>query len=377
LWSATYDRELEDIFAIQDEIAGHIVQALKVALGAGEQEAIDRSQKSTENLEAYEHYLRGRYFWQRRGEENIRRAIDLFEQATELDPQFARAWSSLAAAHMTLPTYSDASSDVHDPLSLSAAQKALTLDKSLAEALSVLGDLARTEKEWAKARAYYVAAIANEPNNSTAHLWYAEHLVSVGRLRDAQVENLIAYELDPLHPGTNGNLAQVYMWLNEPENALKFGTAAWELGQASGLWVMTMTHLELGDTDRAIELAEQFEEQLGLPYMKMYVAARTDPAKLPAYLEYLAKLEQGIRFTAVFSSYGEFGLLDDAYRAIDQKIKYFRPNSTWAFWIPKMVQFRQDPRFAGVVSELGFLDYWREHGWPDVCQPDGESISCL
>ena len=98
LWSGTYDRELEDIFAIQDEIAGQIVQALKIALGAGGQEAVAHFLQPTENLDSYELYLQGRSFWQRRGEDNIRRAIDLFEQATQPDPQLARAWASLAAA---------------------------------------------------------------------------------------------------------------------------------------------------------------------------------------------------------------------------------------------------------------------------------------
>ncbi|MCH7508600.1 MAG: hypothetical protein IIB68_01995 [Proteobacteria bacterium] len=178
LWSGTYDRELEDIFAIQDEISGQIVQALKVALGAGEQEAMAHARKPTENLAAYELYLRGRYFWQRRGEDNIRRAIDLFEQATELDPQFARAWSSLAAAHITLPTYSDALEDEQFPLAVSAAQKALMLDDTLAEAYAVLGDVARTDRKWTEAEAHYLRAIASEPKNSTAHLmvWRASAL---------------------------------------------------------------------------------------------------------------------------------------------------------------------------------------------------------
>ena len=170
LWSGTYDRELEDIFAIQDEISRQIVQALKIVLGAGEQEAMAPPQKLTENLQAYERYLRGRYFWQRRGEDNIRHAIDLFEQATALDPQFARAWSSLAAAHITLPTYSVAPPDEHYSQAASVAQKALALDDTLAEAYAVLGDVARADRKWAEAEAHYLRAIASEPKNSTAHL---------------------------------------------------------------------------------------------------------------------------------------------------------------------------------------------------------------
>lgn len=218
LWSGTYDRELEDIFAIQDEIAGQIVQALKVALGAGEQKEPLRTQKPTENLQAYERYLRGRYLWQRRGEDNIRHAIDLFEQAIKLDPQFARAWSSLAAAHITLPSYSAAPVEEHYSQAASVAQKALALDDTLAEAYAVLGDVARSGERWAEAKVHYLRATASEPKNATAHLWYAEHLAVVGRKSDALEEILIAYRLDPLHPGTNVNLAWIYWGLDDTSN---------------------------------------------------------------------------------------------------------------------------------------------------------------
>ncbi|MCH9027689.1 MAG: tetratricopeptide repeat protein [Proteobacteria bacterium] len=376
LWSATYDRELEDIFAIQDEISEKIVQALKIALGADEQQAMAHVGKPTDNLEAYEFYLRGRYFWQRRGEENIRRAISLFEQATALDSQFARAWSSLAAAHTTLPTYSDAPREVQHPLAVEAAQKALILDDSLAEAHAVLGDMARMNKKWLEAQAYYLRAIDSEPKNSTAHLWYAEHLMSVGRVRDAQEENLIAYQLDPLHPGTNANLAQVYMWLNDPENAMKFGAAAWDMGHRSGLWVLTLTNLELGNVDRAIELAGQFDEQIGTLNLKLLVEAKIDAMKRPTYLKFLAENERDLSFTVAAATYVEFGLMDDAYRLADRTMESFYANAPWVFWIPEMALFRQDSRFADLVTELGLVDYWREYGWPDACQPAGQNLSC-
>ncbi len=378
LWSESYDRELEDIFAIQDEISGHIVRALKVALGAGKQEAMGPAQKPTENLQAYEHYLRGRYFWQRRGEDNILHAIDLFEQATELDPEFARAWSSLAAAHITLPMYSDATVAEHDPLAVSAAQKALALDDTLAEAYAVLGDLARQDRKWADAKTHYLRAIASEPKNSTAHLWYAEHLVSIGRIRDGLEEAVIAYQLDPLHPSTNVNLAWIYSLLNDPSNALKYATAAWDLGNVGGLRIQAGAHLRLGAFDRAIEIAEQLDELFDFPVniATLFVAAKRDAAKRPLFLETLAEHETVLPLGFSVPGYAGFGRIDDAYRVVSTNLDLLRLNVWWMFWGDDMVTFRQDPRFADLVTEMGLLEYWRENGWPDACQPVGDSMIC-
>jgi serine/threonine-protein kinase len=368
---------LEDIFAIQSDIAGQIVQALKVTLVAGEQEVMARAQKPAENLEAYELYLRGRYAWQHRSEDNIRRAINLFEEATKLDPQLARAWSSLAAAHTTLPSYSDAPGDEHFPLAVSAAQHALMLDDSLAEAYAVLGDMARVDRKWGEAEAYYLRAIASEPRNSTAHLWYAEHLLMVGRLRDALEESLIAVQLDPLHPATNKTAAVIYLSSNDIQNALKNGAAAWDLGHPVGLYVLVMANAHLGEFNRAIELAEQFEEltRLEAPGLKLFIEAQMDPGKRPLFLKTVAEQETGwLRIPLI--SYTSFGRVDDAYQWANINRNPARFTYLSAIWQPSMAPFRQDPRFAELVTELGLLDYWREHGWPDACRPAGDSLIC-
>jgi TolB-like protein/Flp pilus assembly protein TadD len=383
MWSETYDRELNDIFAIQDEISGQIVQALKITMGGGEQEAMTNAQKPTENLEAYEYYLRGRYFWQRRGEDNIRRAIDLFEQATELDPQFARAWSSLAAVYHTLPGYSDAPKGEYDPMAVSAARKALTLDDSMAEAYAVLGDIARTSRKWSEAEALYLKAIDSEPKDTTAHLWYGEHLVSVGLIRNALEETLIAYQLDPLHPGTNANLAGIYFHLNDTRNALKYGAAAWDLGHYAGLYRLAWTNLHLGEFDRAIEFAGQFDEKYqqtaklqNPPILKLVIEAHIDTVKRTLLLETFAESEM-ISFNKYLQllAYANFGMIDDAYR-VTNMIRDLDAFAWWLFGRPDMASFRQDPRFADLVTELGLVDYWREYGWPDACQPVGDSVIC-
>ena len=383
IWSGTYDRELDDIFAIQNEISVQIVQALKIVLGAGDQEAMVHAQRPTENLAAYELYLKGRYFWQRRGEDNIRHAIDLFEQATKLDPQFARAWSSLAAAHLTLTAWSDASRAEEFPLAVSAAQKALILDDSLAEAYAVLGDMARFDRKWTEAKAYYLRAIASEPKNSTAHLWYGEFLNSVGHTRDALEETLIAYQLDPLHPGTNGELAKTYLWLGDTSNALKYGTATWNLGAPRGLWVQAQANQRLGKFERAMEFMEQWAEQVGDSAFtfneayRLFLEAKMDAAKTPLYFEFLADNESVLSPGYVLWGHAAFDRIDDAYRVL-KRVPDSMDVSSWFFFLssPYLAAFRQDPQFAELVTEHGLVDYWREHGWPDACQPVGDSVIC-
>jgi tetratricopeptide (TPR) repeat protein len=380
LWAEIYDRELtvENLFQIQSEITREIVAALNAVLSPDDRNRL--AVRPTENLDAYELYLKGRYFWQRRGEDNIRHAIDLFAKATELDPKFARAWSSLAAAHVTLTAWSDASEAEQYPLAVFAAKKALMLDDSLAEAYAVLGDMARVDRKWTEAKAYYLRAIASEPKNSTAHLWYGEHLNSVGHTRDALEETLIAYRLDPLHPGTNTNLAGTYLQLGDTSNALKYGAASWDLGASRGLWVQAQAYQRLGKFERAMEFTEQWAEQDSDSALsdafRLFIEAKIDAAKTPLYFEFLAENESVLPPDYVLWDYAAFDRIDDAYRLLKRA-----PDSidgvSWVFyWSPYLTAFRQDPRFAELVTEHGLVDYWREHGWPDACKPAGDSVNC-
>ncbi|MDH4000425.1 MAG: winged helix-turn-helix domain-containing protein [Xanthomonadales bacterium] len=387
VWAEIYDRELTaaNLFAVQSEITKKIADALQTELSTDEQRRIDA--KPTDNLQAYELYLRGRYLWQRRGDENIRNAIALFEQATELDPQFARAWSSLAATHFTLPVYSDSPRREHNSLAASAAHKALAQDESLAEAYAVLGGLADMDGKWAEAETLFLLAIANEPMDSTAHLWYGEHLFKLGRLDDALEAGLIAYQLDPLHPATNAFLGWIYLYLNDTSNALKYGAAAWDLGHASGLYFQAWINLHSGEIDRAIGfagqwdalMAQRFSNLQNPPSLQLLIEAKNDAAKRPPFLEMLAAQETIDLIQILLTGYVGFERIDEAHEVAAMALDldgFNRNNFEWYFWDSDMAPFRQDPQFAALVTELGMVDYWREYGWPDVCQPTGDSVIC-
>ncbi len=380
LWSETYDRELEDIFAIQEEISTHIVEALQVALGAGEVKAMADAGSPTDNLEAYELYLKGRYFWQRRGEENIRNAIDYLKKAIALDPAFARAWSALAAAYITLPTYSSEPwtwpewfDEARD-----AAERALALDDTQADAYAVLGDVTRGANRWAQAEEYYLAAIQNEPKNVTGHLWYAEFLLCVGRLEDALRHNEIALELDPLSPGANINLASNYMALGRSDDAVSLARMGAKLGHAWGHGLIGLMHMRRGEYAEAESAFDIVSEAFGgLPVVFSMAAkslAAGTPQQAVAALPDLP-VEQ-VWPAGVVHSLVLLGAIDEAYDYLSEHFDKIGGNDWFMLWGPEMAPFRQHPRFQGLVERLGLLDYWRAATWPDLCQPEGDGIAC-
>ncbi len=377
LWSETYDRKLEDIFAIQDEISSHIVEALKVALGAGGTETAALVQQPTDNLDAYQNYLRGRYLWQRRGEDNIRSAIEAFEKAIELDPQFARAWSSLAAAHTTLPTYSDAPREVHNALATFNAHKALSLDDTIAEAYAVLAEEARTNLRWSEAEELYKKAIASEPKNSTSYLWYGEHLMCVGRTNAALEVGLIAHSLDPLHPGTNQVLGEMYEAAGDYENMEKRSNSAYKLGHYGGLLTIAKQRINEGDFAEALRLMNLVAAEYDVPaeLMELRVAAFQNSDQVDVYLEQLDKYSSEFAPIRFLWDYIRLGQLDIAFN-IASDPNTFIANRWFDIWESDTRAFRADPRFEALVRNAGFVEYWNEYGWPPACQQIDGKIVC-
>ena len=221
LWSETYERELVDIFDIQEEISNNIVDALKVALNVEESAAIERAQRPTENAEAYELYLQGRFAWRQRHEENIRRSIELFERAIALDPDFARAHEALAVAWAVLPVWAGSSNVEASRNSRPHAIRALELEPTLSEARAVLAETIFDDHRWAEGIAEYNKAISNDPRDPTLHQWLGEAFIFMGFLSSGLEQMSIAYELDPASPVINQSMAWIATLNNEDELAFK------------------------------------------------------------------------------------------------------------------------------------------------------------
>ena len=208
LWADTYDRKLTDIFAVESEIAKTIAETLQARLTGSEKSSIAKT--PTVNPEAYELYLKGRFFWNKRSGTDLRKAIDYFERAIAKDPNYALAYVGLADSHLLLSSYASVSPRESLPPAKAALKKALSLDDSLAEAHASSGLLATLELDLQRAIDELQRAIKLKPNYATAHHWLSLGFTTLGQFDPAISEAKRAVELDPLSLIINADYGWVY-----------------------------------------------------------------------------------------------------------------------------------------------------------------------
>jgi serine/threonine protein kinase/Tfp pilus assembly protein PilF len=218
LWSDRYDREPKDIFAVQDDISHAVVSALR-------QKLLDRPagqlvRRSTEDLEAYDLYLRGRYFWNQWRLDAARRSAELFERAVAKDPHYAAAWAGLADTYVLFGAWTAAPREIWEKAE-QAALKALELDANLAEAYSALGTVLSFYKwDWLGAERALRRSVELDPASTVARIWYSRHLNVVGSHDEALAQAQRALELDRLAIITNGCLGEAFYYRREYERAI-------------------------------------------------------------------------------------------------------------------------------------------------------------
>jgi len=205
LWGEQYNRKLADLLAVQEDISREISDKLRLRLTGEEQKRLVK--RATENTEAYQLYLRGRFYWNRRTEEGAKKAIEYFNQAIEKDPSYAQAYAGLADGYIVLENEGGMSGLEAFPKARAAALKALEIDDALAEAHTSLASI-KEELDWdfAGAEKEYKRAIELNPNYSLAHMWYSLFLDEMGRLGEGMVEIKKAREVDPLSLPINRNI---------------------------------------------------------------------------------------------------------------------------------------------------------------------------
>ncbi|NIM70538.1 MAG: hypothetical protein GTN86_08080 [Xanthomonadales bacterium] len=377
LWSDTYERELDDIFDIQEEISNAIVDELKVALNVDERRAISRAQHPTENTEAYELYLQGRFKWRQRLEDNIRTSITLFERAIKLDPDFAKAHEALASAYAVLPAWSGALVGEALPQADQHAARALELDASLAEARAVRAHHAVFEKRWQDAYREFELALEFEPRNGGVRQWYAEVLASAGYLRAALEQIELAYELDPASPVINNVYTSIASLAGEDELAIRHMQFALDLGIPFAALVGAESLARQGDWARierlVYPLIEQYPEVP--PVLKLCLEAIRDPSLAPQLRSELGALDDargGVLCAA------RAGNLDAAFR-IARRAAEEDPANVFDLWGPDAESFaiRQDQRFGELLRDNRLLELYRSRGWPDRCRPgEAEGLAC-
>ncbi|HEY4649451.1 MAG TPA: protein kinase [Gemmatimonadales bacterium] len=265
LWSDSYDRKEADVFAVQEDIARSIVSALRVRLGGGTDSVL--ASKPTEDLEAYDLYLKGRFAWNQRTPQSLQEAARYLEQAVARDSGFTRAWAALADTYILLGPYTGLSPKEIWPKGKAAAERALRLDPESAEARTSLAYGTLTyEWDWPVAEENFKRAIAAKPNYATAHHWYADLLAGRGRLDESLREMTRAHELDPLSLIIDGELAWVYYLMHRTPEAEAQVRRVLELDRnyAQSYYVGGLVELQAGRPDSAIALTRRCME-LGDP----------------------------------------------------------------------------------------------------------------
>jgi serine/threonine-protein kinase len=262
LWSEHYDRKLDDVFAVQDEIAQNVVGALRrtILAGIGEPTAV----RYAENVEAYNLYLKGRYHWNRRRGEHITRAIEYFEQAIALDAAYAPAYAGLADCHSLRTDYRGAPVAGGMERAKAEARKALELDESLAEAHTSLAWVTFIyDWQWADAERAFTRALELHPGYATAHQWYAWLLLALGRFDEARAEAHAAVELDPVSVSARRTGGWLELYTGDVEAALPYLTRAVEMDptSAENHRVLGRAHFDNGLFDEA---ERSFREAIAL-----------------------------------------------------------------------------------------------------------------
>jgi TolB-like protein/Tfp pilus assembly protein PilF len=356
LWSQSYDGDLSDVFQLQERIARAITDQLKVVLQGGQK--VRLAQKGTPSAEAHEQYLRGRYFWNARGIENLQNAASAFKAALAADPDYADAWAGLAQTYALLPEYSvldPASSGRIDSvaLALEAANHALQLEPDSSAAL-----LARAyvrcmfQFDWLGAEADYRAAIAGNARDPGARHWYAELLMYQRRWPEAAVQYDAALANDPLRPITHLSRALSLWFQGKPEAALPDFDESLRL--APGFHYSTM------EKTKVLAQLRRFDEAAAaartLPagereVMLSFIAAMQDPSKQEAAVrEILAHGPGGVIGKPIL-----FALLDRNDLTLTELERLFAeqdPYRAFVYMIPAFDPLRADPRFQALVRQV-------------------------
>jgi len=375
VWSDMFERDSKDVFRVQDEISSAIVAAISPELTSGGSAStapaasatpattVAASNHGTTDLAAYDLYLRGRFFFEKRGETGLRRALDYFEQAAKKDTGFARAYAGIANVYALLPLYANVRVDSLMPLAMAAINRSVALDSTLPEAFASRATLLQSGWRWAEAERDYQRALALDPNFAAAHQWYGELLLLNGRASEARTQLKRAIELDPLSPISFGSYSLTLAVAHALDSAAIAGRRAVELDstlivtrfmlgtvylqsaklaeamhqleaaakldststQTTGL--LGYAYAKSGNTTRASEIAKSLESRIG----------RVSGAGAAAARVYLGLGNNAQALT----------LLE---RAAAEHDSFFSSESlSESFFDP----IRADPRFAAIVKTVG------------------------
>jgi serine/threonine protein kinase/tetratricopeptide (TPR) repeat protein len=358
LWNETYDRQLEDVFAVQDDISRAIVEALTLRLGGDQGQVV----APTKNLEAYTLYLKGRFFFAKLSEPALRRSLDLFQQALLQDPALARAYAGIADAWCNLADDWVAPDDAY-PRAKGAAERALQREPELAEAMTSLGKvLGWHEWKFAEAEAQLARAVASAPNYAEAHYVHGTLLPAVGRLHDAIDTMRKALVLDPLSVHYSEWLARFLLFDLDYDAAIAQGERTMEMDEIChrAQHYVGAAYLGKGDPQAALTWFRrgQMLERAPRAWDAMIVRALAALGQRDEANEILRRLEeesrrQYLRGEIISTAYAAVGDLDKAFACLERAYQERSAGLLYLKLDPGYEALRGDARYDDLVKRIG------------------------
>ena len=358
IWGEQYQRKASAIATLQDDIASDISGQLRLKVsGSG-----DEKKHATENADAYQLYVKGRFYQAQRTRESIYKALDQFNQAVAKDPNYAQAYAGLAYAYVLLFDRGWISPEEASPKIRSTAQRAIELDPTLAEphaALAALKELA--DWDWAGAEAEYRKAIGLNPNDTTSHHWYALLLQNMGRVKEALAEIEKALALDPASPQINANHAGILSDMHRYDDALALlngliaanpefpvyygtrGSLYWRLGNQDASMADRTTEME---KDGRPEWAQAFASGYREGKLKGACTALIEMLKNDSQREYVSPNEMARYYGLMGDRDHTFEWLEKGYAQRSSRMEYLKTEDY-------LGPFHSDPRYIDLLKRMG------------------------
>ncbi len=367
LWSETYDRHLSDIFRIQDEIATAVVGALREELGIAEDTPI-KIRPATDDLTAYDAYLKARELYLARGKANVAESMRLFERAVELDPRFARGWEGLAGVYAIATSWGILDRD-YSAMSLVAAKKALEVDPDLSAPYAVIGLTYRTHypTPWAESIDNLQKAIERDRKATDPVLWLGMNYMAVGEV-DRAIETFSqCLEMDAAQKLCRKYRSLSYLTKGDKKRAVADATINAEVGYYSDFDAYIPHFLSQGERLLAFTISRTVNWWSNFPHQELIAAIEDGNNPSPERIQKFIKWgeDQNVRV----KTHAHTMLTIRAY----ENLTVDNWNNDYEMlWLPQFSHFRRSTEFKQLAGDLGLTTYWRANGFPPQCRAVGE-----
>ncbi|PYS68179.1 MAG: hypothetical protein DMF73_17440 [Acidobacteria bacterium] len=360
LWGNEYERKVSDVLSVKQAITREVTEKLRLRLSGEDERRLVK--RDTTNAEAYQFYLRGRYYWNKRTAEGIKKAIEEFQQAIERDPTYALGYVGLADCYLVLEDYAGIPLSENLPKAKAAVDRALQLDDSLSEAHTSSAHIYQKLWRWSEAEEEFKRAISLNPNYPTAHHWLDHSFLVKRQFDDALRESKRAQELDPVSPVINGNVAYIYLLKNDLNSAIEQCKKNIELNPnyPDVHYVLGFAYLKnrrngdaTAEFQKAVELSGRGSDYLGdLGYCYVITGRRAEALAILKELEerYGRREAIGLNLATVYAGLGD---RDQAFAWLERDFQQrsgLLPRITWSLFFDGL---RSDPRYADLVRRMG------------------------